>query len=286
MNKWAKWIGIIFFLIAVGFFILQIGSLIVQSHYQAEYIDNRLFYVFNIIMIISLGISLLSLLSLKKMGNVILVTIAFLAIVVNSYLLYQTNQNIKNIISISPDTKQIFSLKKNTNTGEATYYRSYYRILGRPKEALKAPIDTEGDVKWLTDDIAVFTYMDKQENLHQFVGTYGDRKDGLSYYYVGAQMHGQWEGENTAISVNQEGITINRKDYLQLFAWDQIQQYGTLAIVLEYNNEAKWTIALGEDFFFDENTTAPPTGEIILYEASLVNTKAVSLQYKVEASAF
>ncbi|SFM12020.1 hypothetical protein SAMN04487943_10838 [Gracilibacillus orientalis] len=279
MKKRAKWFGGVFFLIAVAFLLLQVGSLIVQSHYQAEYIDNGLFYIFNIIIVISLGLSLLSILSLKKMGNVILVTIASLIIIANSYLMYQSNQDIKNITSISPDTKQIFSLKKNTNTGEATYYRSYYRILGRPKEALPSPIDKEGDLMWLADDIAVFTYRDKQQQMQQFVGTYGDRKDSSSYSYVGAQIYGQWEDENTAITVNQEGITINR----QLFEWDQTQQYGTLAIVLSDNAEAKWTIALGDDFFFDENNAEPPTGEIILYEATTKDTEAISLQYEGNA---
>ncbi|MFD2655910.1 hypothetical protein [Gracilibacillus thailandensis] len=58
---------------------------------------------------------------------------------------------------------------------------------------------------------------------------------------------------------------------------------GTLAIVLAENNEAVWTIGLGDDFYFDQNTTDPPTGEIILYPATLVDNKIIRLQYQGEA---
>ncbi|QGH33252.1 hypothetical protein GI584_04005 [Gracilibacillus salitolerans] len=283
MKKWAKWIGISLFLIAIAFSVLQIGSLIVQSRYQAEYIDNRLFYVFNMIIAISLAISLLLLLSFKKIANSILVAIAILIITVNGYLMYQSNQTIENITSISPDTKQIFSLKKNTDTNEAIYYRSYYRILARPKEALPNPIAKEGEIKWLADDIAVFTYGDNQEHIQQFVGTYGDRNESSSYSYVGAQIHGQWDGENTRVTASSEGITIVHQDDRHVFEWEQVHQYGTLAIVLEENNGAAWTIALGDDFYFDQNTTDPPTGEILLYRATLADNEAIPLKYQGEA---
>ncbi|MGN8646715.1 hypothetical protein ACTNEO_12850 [Gracilibacillus sp. HCP3S3_G5_1] len=276
MKKWTKWSGISFFLMAIGFSILQIGSLIVQSRFQAEYIDNRLLYIFNIIIIISLAISMLLLLSFRKIGNSILIVIAILMVSANGYWMYQSNQTIENITSISPDRKQVFSLKKNADTDAATYYRSYYWILARPKEALPSPIDTEGEVKWLADDIAVFTYRDKQEQIQQFVGTYGDRNDGLSYSYVGSQIHGQWEEENTEVTVSSEGIMVVHQGYQHLYEWEQVHQYGTLAIVLEENNEAEWTIGLGDDFSYDQNTLDSPTGEILLYEATLADNEAIS----------
>lgn len=280
MKKWTKWIGISFFLMAIGFSILQIGSLIVQSRFQAEYVDNRLLYVFNIIIIISLAISMLLLLSFRKIGNSILIVIAILIVSVNGYWMYQSNQKIENITSISPDRKQVFSLKKNADTDAAAYYRSYYWILARPKEALPSSIDTEGEVKWLADDIAVFTYRNNQEQIQQFVGTYGDRHDGLSYSYVGAQIHGQWQGDNTEVTVSSEGIMVVHQGDQHLYEWEQVHQYGTLAIVLEENNEAEWTIGLGDDFYYDQNTQDPPTGEILLYEATLADNEAISLQYQ------
>ncbi|WP_163581732.1 hypothetical protein [Gracilibacillus saliphilus] len=283
MKTWVKWIGISLLLIATSLTVLQIGSLIVQSYYQAEYIDNRLLYILNMIIAVSLALSLLLLLSFKKMGNSILVVITIIIISVNGYLMSQSNQKIENITSISPDMKQVFSLKKNTDKNEAVYYRSYYRILARPKEALPSSITTAGEIKWLADDIAVFTYKDNQNHIQQFVGTYGDRNDGLSYSYVGAQIHGQWKGENTEVTASSEGIMVVHHDDQHLFKWEQVHQYGTLAIVLVENNEAVWTIGLGDDFYFDQNTTDSPTGEIILYPATIVYNKIIRLQYQGEA---
>ncbi|SHN27113.1 hypothetical protein [Gracilibacillus kekensis] len=283
MKKWVKIIGILIFLIAVAIFCLQLGSFIAQPLYQAEYIDNRLFYLFNIIIVLSLGISMLLLLSLNKRRITIIVTIGIIMTAINVYLMYESNQGIKNITSVSPSGEEVFAIKSNTYTGEATYYRSYFRILGRPHKELSQVIEKGGPINWLTDDIAVFTYLDKNQHIQQFVGTYGDRQDGRSYYYVGSQIRGNWQGENTRVIANSDGITIMQQGNDHFFDWDHVQQYGTLAIVLSENDQAKWTIALGADFSFDDHTPEPPTGEIILYKAKLKNTEAIALEYIGEA---
>ncbi|MDX8046799.1 hypothetical protein SH601_12475 [Gracilibacillus sp. S3-1-1] len=67
-----------------------------------------------------------------------------------------------------------------------------------------------------------------------------------------------------------------------MFKWEQLHQYGILIIVLEENNEAKWIIALGDDFYYDQNTMEPPVGDILLYEAALEDNEVIPLQYQKE----
>ncbi|UOQ84425.1 hypothetical protein [Gracilibacillus salinarum] len=277
-NRWVKVLQIVSLLFAVGFFCLQIGSLVVQYHYEAEYIDNRLFYIFNIMIVLALSINLL--LTFKKKETLIIVSCAvviFLA--VQGYLLFESNQHIQQITNVSPDLREVFSVKNNIDTGTAAYYRSYYGILGRPKEDLESSISEIGNIEWIADDIAVFTYKDIGHQVRQFVGTYGDRQDGRSYSYVGAQIRGQWEGEETTLSATSEGVTIVHNGTSQFFEWEQAKQYGTLALVFSDNSQAKWTIGLGEDFHYDDNTLDPPVGSIILYEASMEGMPPVELMF-------
>lgn len=176
MKKWVKRMGILTFLVTLVFFCLQVCSLIVQYIYQAEYIDDRLFYLFNMVIVTFLGISIFLMISLNKKFITLITSIIVILISINVYLMYERNQEIKNITNLSPNGKEVFAIKKKRETGEATYYRSYFKLFGRPHQEVPDAIDRVGNLKWLTDDIAVLTYMDKNQDIQQFVGTYGDRR--------------------------------------------------------------------------------------------------------------
>src|SRR5699024_1336599 len=99
----------------------------------------------------------------------------------------------------------------------------------------RLPFQTKGEfqVKWLADDIAAVTYEANDNTMQQFIGTYGDRGSGRSYYYVGAEIHGRWQGENINLISDTEGITVIENGETELFEWERIQQFGTLAVVLK-----------------------------------------------------
>lgn len=65
-------------------------------------------------------------------------------------------------------------------------------------------------VEWLANDVAAVTYKTADHKTQQFIGTYGDRGSGRSYYYVGAEIHGKWEGGNAEVISDQEGITVTQ----------------------------------------------------------------------------
>lgn len=277
MKKYAKLIGILFLLLALGLFGLQMGVLLIQSTIHIEYIDYRLFYIVNILIVISLALSFYLLLSFTKMQKIILTSLLTIFVVVNVGLMISNQSEIKNVTSKSPDNKHIVSIKHNLSTNEAIYYRDYYWIFGRSMERLKNVADEEIQFEWLANDVAAVTYQTTNEQIQQFVATFGYRST-TSYYYVGAEIHGTWIGEGTEVISGPEGITITHKQKTELFDWDHIEQFGTLAIVLRENNEAKWTISLNENFEMHADSSKSTSGDITLYQATTGENEPVLLK--------
>ncbi|WP_079710507.1 hypothetical protein [Paraliobacillus ryukyuensis] len=277
MSKtWTNVLRIFSFAIAFVFWGLQLACLVVQARYQAEYIDDRLFYLFNIIVTVALTVALL--LTFKKRLNILIGSIAAFFIIFQFIQL----QGVKDVTSISPDFNHVFSIKQN-GASDATYYRSYYRLLGKPKEDLAYQIKGKGNIKWITNDIAVFTSQSETNGVQQFVGTYGARGDSVAYTYVSTQIRGTWKNDDTTVTASMDGVLITHGDQTTSFEWEQAKQFGTLALVLTENNEAKWTIGLAEDFYYDQNTPDPPVGSIVLYQATMNKVEPVTLEYTGEA---
>ncbi|MDY0395723.1 hypothetical protein ACFSMW_19875 [Virgibacillus halophilus] len=259
--------GWFLFILAVGFFGLQMGYLFAHARYHAEYVDNRLFYVINMLCIICAGAAILLLVKSSRKWKFVGAVMVILFVAVQSVLLTESDKQIKNISSISPDFQHVLSMKEKN--GETVYFRTYYKILALPKE--KLPDETTGKfkVQWLANDVAAITYQTIDDKVQQFIGTYGDRGEGVSYYYVGAEIHGQWKGKDAAVLSDEEGITVSWHGQTELFKWEQVQQYGTLAVVLHRNHEAAWTIALNDNFEIHSNAAKTPAGEITLYPADI-----------------
>ncbi|WP_077299850.1 hypothetical protein [Virgibacillus pantothenticus] len=274
--------GWLLFLLAVLLFSGQIGFLLIQSKYpQVEYIDNRLFYLFNISFSVFLALALLFLLRLSKIWRLLVITSFGIFAIVNSWLFISTNQQIKNIISISPDFKQVLSIKKQVDTKEATYYRSKLGILAMSHQKLPEDVSSTPKIDWLANDIAAVTYKSSDDKLQQFIATYGDRGIGGSYYEVGAVTRGRWGGKSVEMRNNTEGITIITKATSETFSWDQVIQYGTLALVLMKDNQAVWTIALDENFDAEAiNDGKQQTGNITLYKATMDDNEPINLEYQ------
>ena len=278
-SKRNRIIGWTLLCLAIGFCCLQMCYLFISAKYQVEYIDNRLFYIINILCIVFLTLAILLLITLTKKLKIIGASIVVVFIVVHISMLVSSNQTVKNITSISPNWMHILSIKENIEKGEIVYYRNYYSILALPKERL--PFESRGEfqVEWLANDIAAVTYEAKDNTIQQFIATYGDRGSGSSYYYVGAEIHGHWQGENIKVISDTEGISVIQNDKTELFEWDNIQQFGTLAVILKKNNEAVWTISLNEDFEVHSDASDSTVGNISIYEATMEKNKQITLRY-------
>ncbi|MGE7185406.1 hypothetical protein ACQKKK_15800 [Peribacillus sp. NPDC006672] len=66
---------------------------------------------------------------------------------------------------------------------------------------------------------------------------------------------------------NTDGITVIDSGKMEIFDWEIIVQFATLAIVFVRENQAVWTISLKESFVVHSEAGLPQSGEISLYEA-------------------
>lgn len=279
-GKMTKIIGWILFALAIASFGLQLGYLFIHAKFQVEYIDNRLFYMINMICAVCMFLAIWLLLRMTKRSKLIMMVIGSAFIVIHLVLLVSSNQEVKNLTSISPDWNHVLSIKENVETGDAVYYRSYYGILARPKE--KLPYKTMGEYKieWLAEDVVAVTYKAKDHTIQQFIGTYGDRGSGKSYYNVGAEIHGMWQGNNIEVLSDTNGISVTANGVTELFEWGDIQQFGTLAVVLKRNNEAVWTISLNENFEVLSHASELNAGNIRIYKATMEENEPITLHDK------
>ena len=279
MNKKSKqfcgWVLLIF---SFGIFVCQMTFLFLHARFQVEYSDERFFYFFNMLSIVFLGLSILLLLKIGKKQKLIGGMVIVLFILVNGILLAVDSTRTRNIVRPSPDYKHVLSIKENKETGQSIYYRTYFHIFAWPKETL--PYKTTGDFKvyWLANDVAAVTYRAADHTIHQYIATYGDRGDG-GYYYVGPSIYGRWSGGNIEVTSSQDGIKVIHNDGMDSFNWDQVVQFGTLAVVLTNNNEAVWTIALDENFKVQSESLVPPIGDISIYKATMEKSRPVTLKY-------
>ncbi|WP_061809100.1 hypothetical protein [Rossellomorea vietnamensis] len=143
MNK--KIAGRILFILSIALFIFQMGYLFLHASYELEYIDHRLFYAFNILIVAGMVVSIFLLFPIPKVWKIVSYVTAGILILLQGGLIMNQSQQTKQIVSFSPDMKNQFVLKEDRKTGEAVYYRTYYRIFARPKEVL--PYETQGEFK-------------------------------------------------------------------------------------------------------------------------------------------
>lgn len=252
---------------AVALFCMQLGNFYVQVRYHAEYVDDRIFYIVNVLCIVCIVSAIFLLLQVTKRVVWIAAGLVVIFVIVNGFLMMKSNEQIKNMTSISPDFKHVFAIKEDRASGEAVYFRSYFDILARPLEKLPYEIDESISIEWLAKDIAAFTYSSHDGSTHQFIGTYGSR-EGDSYNYVASEIRGEWEGEKTRIVSDADGISVTENGETKHFDEEHTVQFGTLAVVLTEDDEAVWTISLDENFKSHANDDNPPSGNITLYKAS------------------
>jgi len=73
---------------------------------------------------------------------------------------------------------------------------------------------------------------------------------------------------------------VTENNQTTLFEWDNIEQFGTLVIVLKQDDEAVWTIALDENFVVESSSAEGSKGNITLYRADVENQQPITLHNK------
>ena len=102
-NDWIKILGWLLFVLAIGFFCLQMGYLYAHKRFQVEYIDDRIFYMINIMSVACLALAVIMLLALTKKWKTAWISIATIFVMINGFLLIVNNLS---LIHISEPTRR------------------------------------------------------------------------------------------------------------------------------------------------------------------------------------
>lgn len=283
VQKVKKRIGVISIIIFVFALILQIVYLIIFKRHNYEYVIDALEYIINQIMILSATSSIILLLKKKKI-NIIIYFMAVIFTIANIAFLCNNGLKNKSVVSFSKDFSNELILKINNDTDSIKLYRNA-KLFIFAKENEQFDYELKGRIKkqWIENDICGITYKDKNNKLREFVVTYGDRGDGISYYYVANALLGNWQvftrnGKPTQMLVDSNGIKITKDDKSEIFEYNECKQYGTIALVLYKNEVPKYVIGLDKNCEIDNKTNIiKKDGTITLAEISMDKTKLESL---------
>ena len=283
VQKVKKRIGVISIIIFVFALILQIVYLIIFKRHNYEYVIDALEYIINQIMILSATSSIILLLKKKKI-NIIIYFMAVIFTIANIAFLCNNGLKNKSVVSFSNDFSNELILKINNDTGSIKLYRNA-KLFIFAKENEQFDYELKGRIKkqWIENDICGITYKDKNNKLREFVVTYGDRGDGVSYYYVLNALLGNWQvfttnGKPTQMLVDSKGIKITKDGKSEIFEYNECKQYGTIALVLYKNEVPKYVIGLNKNCEIDNKTNIiKKDGTITFAEISMDKTKLESL---------
>ncbi len=283
VQKVKKRIGVISIIIFVFALILQIVYLIIFKRHNYEYVIDALEYIINQIMILSATSSIILLLKKKKI-NIIIYFMAVIFTIANIAFLCNNGLKNKSVVSFSKDFSNELILKINNDTGSIKLYRNA-KLFIFAKENEQFDYELKGRIKkqWIENDICGITYKDKNNKLREFVVTYGDRGDGVSYYYVANALLGNWQvftrnGKPTQMLVDSNGIKITKDGKSEIFEYNECKQYGTIALVLYKNEVPRYVIGLDKNCEIDNKTNIiKKDGTITLAEISMDKTKLESL---------
>lgn len=283
VQKVKKRIGVISIIIFVFALILQIVYLIIFKRHNYEYVIDALEYIINQIMILSATSSIILLLKKKKI-NIIIYFMAVIFTIANIAFLCNNGLKNKSVVSFSKDFSNELILKINNDTGSIKLYRNA-KLFIFAKENEQFDYELKGRIKkqWIENDICGITYKDKNNKLREFVVTYGDRGDGISYYYVANALLGNWQvfttnGKPTQMLVDSKGIKITKDGKSEIFEYNECKQYGTIALVLYKNEVPKYVIGLDKNCEIDNKTNIiKKDGTITFAEISIDKTKLESL---------
>ena len=283
VQKVKKRIGSISIIIFGFSLILQAIYLIILKRHNYEYVIDTLEYIINQIIILSAASSIVLLLKKKKI-NIIIFCMTVIFTIVNIAFMCNNGLKNKSVISFSKDFSNELIIKINNETGLIKLYRDTKLIIfAKEKEQLDYELTGKIKKQWIENDICGITYKDKNNKLRAFVVTYGDRGDGISYYYVANALLGNWQvfttnGKPTQMLVDSKGIKITKDGKSEFFEYDKCKQYGTIALVLYKNEVPKYVIGLDKNCEIDNATNIiKKDGTITLAEISMDKTKLESL---------
>ncbi len=181
----------------------------------------------------------------------------------------------------SPDGKHLLILEEQAGDGTVTVCRGVRGLWKRRKEQLPFTVDEGMKIQWLESDVCAVTYQSPDQEIHQYLATYGDRGDGISYLDPLVAVMGHWtvEGTNQAgwqLTVEGGTVTLANGGEQWEFTASDCVRFGTTAVALCEEGFPVWSLVLNEDCRINYNDLVARGGTLTLCPVSMDKTAALT----------
>ena len=207
-------------------------------------------------------------------------------LVLSSLILWWNGDLFHTVYDLSPDGEHLLILTREEKTKVVTVERPYRIFWKREKEQLPGTVAGEMKCQWLENDICAVTWEDRDGRMQQYIATYGERGDGISYLDPRVPIMGSWTSQNPqerggseewALTSQKGTVTITGDGQVWSYVSKDCRPYGTIALVLETDGTPEWSLAFSEDSRVDDNDLLAEGSSLILCRVSMEETKPVVL---------
>lgn len=207
--------------------------------------------------------------------------------VLGSLTVWWNGNSTETVFDRSPDGEYLLILTREEETGSVTVERPY-RIFWKRKQA-QLPQTVYGEIKrqWLENDICALTWEDADGELRQYIATYGDRGDSVSYLDPLVPIMGRWasespedpdgSGEEWTLAAEDGVVTISGEDRIWVYESEDCERYGTIALTFLTDGIPEWSLAFNQDCRVNYDDLLAEGSTLTLCRVSTGETEPVTL---------
>lgn len=181
---------------------------------------------------------------------------------------------------LSPGREYLLVTGEDSEREEYCIQRVYHRILLRQQEVLPFGYPSEIKYQWLEEDVCAVTGTGQDGTEYQYLATFGDRGDGISYLDPLVAMHGHWTGGDSRsgeveVTVD-SAVTVRTEGGSWTFEAADCQRFGTIGITLGKGSGAAFSLSMNRDCRLNDDMIAKG-GTLTLCPVSMGETEPVIL---------
>lgn len=184
---------------------------------------------------------------------------------------------VRSVVKFSPGKENMLVLDVEAENGRVTAMRTAFFVL--KTEQKQFPFTSSGDMKyqWIQEDVCAVTYQDTDDGIHQYLATFGDRGNGISYNDPLTAVEGNWYIEDTnhaGWELTVESGQISLKNGAQSYSYQDSDcvRFGTSAIALCKDGTPQWSLVLNQECRINYNGLVAKGGTLTLCQVSMEKT--------------
>lgn len=198
-----------------------------------------------------------------------------LLVAVSAYLLPE-----KVHFKASPERGYMLVIREDSVRRTYSVERIYHRILLKQMEELPFAYPSEIKYQWLEEDVCAVTGTGTDGGTRQYLATFGDRGNGISYLDPLAAMRGHWSGVDSRsgdVEVTVDSVvTVRTESGSWSFEAADCQRFGTIGVTLGKGSSAAFSLSMNLDCRMNDNEIAKG-GTLTLCPVSMEEMKPVIL---------